>query len=145
MLIIGTSEGNFESLKLMKSNEDIFFDKKNIINMKDSEIKKIICKKDKIFFGTTNGHIGFFEKKSNKIVQNKNNFDAELGTYRIFENGNILAFYNNHIRIWEKYKNLKHLKKNKMESSKKNEKFQTFKKQKQKNTVAEKKQKNEKN
>lgn len=104
MLIIGNNLGHIDSLNLNTKSGKNKFNLENLISINSFSINKIYCNRNsEIFFSTINGTLGFFNKKTNKLVKNKNLSDTELSTYHTFNNGAIVAFYTNYIRIWKKY------------------------------------------
>ena len=115
MLITGDNQGNIKSLKFVMKNENCKFILKNLTEANGHRINQINSfKKNEIFFGSVDGMISVFDKKSNKSISNRNFSDTELNTYHVFENGNILAFYNNYMRTWKKKNDLYFFSKNKI-------------------------------
>jgi len=107
MLVIGNELGALDSLNLITQKKNYRFFFNNLIPMNGFPIRQINSNHiDGIFFGSSNGTLGLLNKNLKKIIKNKNVGDTDLTAFQIFKNGNIIAFYTNYIRIWEKYKNL---------------------------------------
>jgi len=119
MLIIGDSRGNIESLNLTFKTEKNFFFTKQLFSLNGFPVNQLYCKQPGlIFFGTTNGTVGLYNKKGSKVIRNKESGDTELNTYHVFKDGKILAFYTNYMRIWKKNNNF-YFSKNKLICGKK--------------------------
>jgi hypothetical protein len=105
MLIIGNSLGRIDSLNLNTKTGKNKYDLENLISIDNFSINKIYCNRfNEIFFSSINGTLGFLNKKTKKLVKNKNLSDTELSTYHTFNNGTVVAFYTNYIRIWKKHR-----------------------------------------
>lgn len=105
MLLTGNSSGELISFKLNMSNEKNNFTLKNLYSLKRFSIDQLsITKREEIFFGSKNGTFGILTKNKNRIVKNKDVGDRKLNAYHMLKNGNIIAFYDNYIRTWKRYK-----------------------------------------
>ena len=80
MLILGNDKGELTSLDLCNQKKELEVRLEDLTSLDTSPINKIKCEKEnKIFYGSSNGTIGLINKKTKKMIKNKNlNFEEEI-------------------------------------------------------------------
>ena len=104
MLILGNDVGELKSLDLYNQHKKVGVTLEDLASIDTSSINNLKCNKEnKIFYGSSNGIIGLINKKTKKMIKNKNFNFEEMTTFHNFENGSVIAFYSDYIRLWKNF------------------------------------------